>query len=295
MVDAGGGGAVLSWLRVLRTAQVTLTREVRVDGVLTDATNPLEVAVTRLDGTAVSAGTSTRASLGTYTYALASQADLDLLQAAWTGDVAGGTVTFEDLVEVVGGFYFDLSKVRARYRELKDPAVVSEARLAELRTEIEVEFDAICGQSFVPRYGFHETVGRGSPYLGVPDTWIRRVRAVTVAGVAWSPADVAALRGTRHGDIVRPAGAVWPPDVPVSVEYEHGRMICPPPVTTAATLRIRSLINPGASGVPDRAETIVTPEGASFRLSMPGADSTGIPDVDGALRKYPNPKRSVIA
>lgn len=287
---------VLSWLRILRTAQVTLTREVRVDGVLTDATDPLEVVVTRiLDGAAVTSGTSTRTSTGTYTFALPGYADLDLHQVAWTGDVAGDTVTFDDLVEIVGGFYFDLSVVRARYRELKDPAVVPEARLAALRTEIEVEFDSICGQAFVPRYGAHTTVGRGSPYLGVPDTWIRRVRAVTVSGVAWDPSAVAALRGTRHGDIVRPAGAIWPPDALVTVEYEHGRMICPPPVTTAAMLRIRSLINPGASGVPDRAETIVTPEGASFRLSMPDADSTGIPDVDGALRKYPPPKRSVIA
>lgn len=287
---------MLSWLRILRTAQVTLTREVRVDGVLTDAQDPLTVAVTRVsDGAAVASGTSTRTSLGTYAWPLPSQADLDLLQVAWTGVVAGGTVTFTDLAEIVGGFYFDLSKVRTRYRELKDPAVVSEARLAELRTEIEIEFDSICGQAFVPRYGYHETVGRGSPYLGVPDTWIRRVRAVTVGGTAWDPSTVAELRGTRHGDIVRPAGAVWPPDALVAVEYEHGRMICPPPVTTAAMLRIRSLINPGASGVPDRAETIVTPEGASFRLSMPGADSTGIPDVDGALRKYPKPKRLAIA
>lgn len=286
---------MLSWLRVLQTAKVTLTREVRVDEALTDATNPLTVAVTRLDGTAVTSGTSTRASLGTYTFALPGQDDLDLLQAAWTGEVAGDTVTFTDLVEIVGGFVFQTSTARARYRELKDPAVVTPARLADLRTEIEVEFETICGQAFVPRFGRHETVGRSSPYLGVPDTFLRRVRSVTVGGVAWDPSAVAALRCTRSGYLVRPAGAVWPTGSPVVVEYEHGRDVCPPPISTAAIIRIRSLINPGGGGLPDRAETIVTPEGASYRLAMPGADSTGIPDVDGALAKYPKPKRLVIA
>lgn len=288
---------MLSWLRVLQTAGVTLTQEVRVDEVLTDSVSPLEVVVTRVaDGAAVESGTSTRASQGTYTYALDGSDDLDLLRVAWTGTVAGEPVTFVTLVEIVGGFIFQTSTARARYRELADTTKYPASRLAELRTEIEVEFEGICGQAFVPRYGYHSTVGRGTPFLSVPDTLLTAVRSVTVAGVTLDPSTVAGLRLTARGDIVRPYGAIWPNDVPVVVEYEHGRPVCPPPITTAAMLRIRSLINPGASGVPDRAETIVTPEGASFRLSMPGADSTGIPDVDGALAKYPKPKpRTVIA
>jgi len=287
---------MLTWQRVLQTTRVTLTRQVRVDEVLTDAVAPLEVAVTRIaDGAAVAAGTSTRVSLGTYTFSLVEQADLDLLSVAWSGTVAGGAVTFVDLVEIVGGFLFDLAVARGRYRELTDPAKVSSARLAEVRTEIEVEFETICGRAFLPRFGYHTTVGRGSPYLAVPDTYVRRARAVTVGGTAWAPAAVAALRGTRAGYLVRPAGAVWPFGTDVGVEYEHGMAICPPPVSTAGILRLRSLIFPGASGVPDRAETIITPEGASYRLAMPSAETTGIPDVDGPLAKYPKPRRTVFA
>lgn len=297
-----GGGSVLNWHRILRTAQVTLTQQVKVDEVLTDAVAPLAVALTRLDGTSVATGTSTRTSVGTYTYAVPAQANLDLLMLAWTGTVAGAAVVFEDLVEIVGGYLFDLARARARYRELADTTKVTSARLAEVRTEIEVEFEAITGaaggatsQAFVPRFGRHVTVGRGTPYLWLPEARIRRARAVTIGGVALDGATVAALRCTDTGRLIRPLGAVWPAGAEVVVEYEHGMEVAPPPVATAGILRVRSLIFPGASGVPDRAETVVTPEGASYRLSMPGAGATGIPDVDGALAKFRAPRRVVTA
>jgi hypothetical protein len=292
----------MTWHRILRTAQVTLTQTVTVDEALTDAVAPLTTSLKRLDGTEVAAGTSTRTSVGTYTYTPPAQANLDLLTLSWTGVVAGASTTFEDVVEIVGGYLFDLGRARARYPELKDPAKVSPARLAEVRTEIEVEFEAITGaaggatsQAFVPRFGRHRTIGRGTPYLWLPEARIRRARSVTIDGVALDPAVVAALRCTETGRLIRPFGALWPNGSDVVVEYEHGMTTAPPPVSTAGILRVRSLVFPGASGVPDRAQTVVTPEGASYQLSMPSALATGIPDVDGTLAKFPAPRRVVTA
>src|ERR1043165_702896 len=99
----------MSRIRALRTAPVTLTREVRVDETLTNASAGMTVTVTRLSGTVVSTGAASNPSVGVYSYILPGQEDLDWLDVSWTGSVGGEPITLTDRVEIVGGFIFRLS------------------------------------------------------------------------------------------------------------------------------------------------------------------------------------------
>lgn len=283
----------MSLIRMLRTSQMTLQHTFTVDGVATAPTGTLQAVVARAsDGTSISGSPFTYTVSGTTcSFTLPAQAALDLLTVDWTGTVNGAAVTARDFVEVVGGFLFDLGTARARH----NLAAYSFAQLADGRVDVEQECERICRRAFVPRFAFEAHTGSGTAQLGVRWPSIRKVRAVTVSGTALSAPDVAALGYAEHGVITRPAGGLWPAGAAIAVEYEHGWDFPPGEVGDAAMLRLRSRLAQPKSGIPDRAQSYAVADGGVYRLTMPGATATGIPDVDAVYQRWYRKPRAVFA
>jgi len=266
--------------RILRASGATLTHTIRVGEAATDATGAVTVTVTRLDGSAVQSGTATLAGAGTgkYTFALDPVAQLDTLAVDWAGTVAGMVRTERDLVEVVGGYLFELADLRAEHKV--DPVRFPTAVLEAKRIVAEVECEDICGVAFVPRFTRVSLDARAGRDLLLPHPYVRALRAVTVGGVVW-PLDQAQV--TSSGVLTTAGG--WPAG-PAVVEYEHGVDGPPPDLVDAVMLRAFSLLGRAGSAVPQRAITWSAEAGGTYRLALPGARKTGIPDVDGPYERH---------
>jgi hypothetical protein len=283
----------MSLVRILRTAQVTLSHTFFVDETATDASGPVTYAFKRLDGTSVASGTAAHpGSPGVYTAVLPGQAELDTITLDWTGTIGGAAVTVRDFVEIVGGFLFGLAEARAMRPPLSATTYPA-ATLAARRIEVEQECEAICRKAFVPRFARYLLDGSGTDELVLPDMQVRAVRSAKVAVraggtfIALSVDQVAAVAPDASGVLVRDDGDVWPRGRKnVLVEYEHGLDYPPEEVRTAAMLRLRSRLGMGNTGVPDRAISFTVAEGGVYRLSTPGKDRTGVPDVDAAYLRH---------
>jgi len=286
----------VSLVRILKTAQQTLTHVFKVDEVATDITGDCTATLKRLDGTTVNSATAGHPALGTYTYVLPAQANLDVLTLDWSGTLAGASVSVRDYVEIVGGFIFGLDEGRAAHSGLASLVVYPPALLAQKRIAVEQECERICRQAWVPRFERELLSGTGTSRLAVSRMMLRAVRAVSVGGAAWSAPDVAAVAVSDHGTLTRAGGAVWPVGVGnIVVEYEHGNDYPPEDVKDAAILRLRSKAGQNTSSVPDRATSFTIAEGGVYRLSTPGPEKTGIPEVDGPYLGNQRQRRAVFA
>lgn len=272
----------MTLVRVLRSAQVILSHTFYVDETPTSATGSVTYSIKRLDGTVVASGNASGpAPVGVYAVTVPPQADLDTLTVDWTATIAGSPVTARDFVEVVGGYLFGLAEARAQ------PPVLSASKyptavLAQKRIAVEQECEEICGQAFVPRFA-RVRVPAGRTNLTLPRINVRALRKITVDGTVRS---LTGLGVTPSGVIT---GGSWPaaiPDSVVMVEFEYGMDYPPEDLRDAAMLRLRSRVNQGDSGVPQRALSFTVGDGGTYRLSVPSARRTGVPDVDGVYERY---------
>ena len=284
----------MSLIRILKTTKVTLSHTFTVDETLTDAAGAVTVTVKRLDGTDAGSGTATHTTTGTYTYALTPAAQVDTWTVDWTGSIGGATVVARDIVEICGDFLFGLAEART---DLKLPPSITTAMMAAKRTEVEQTCERICRKAWVPRFTRLLVDGSGTTDLVVPHMYLRTVRAASVApfaGQTFTALDagaLAALAAQPEGVIIRDDGAVWPAGHRnVIVEYEHGLDAPPEEIRSQAKLHFRSVLNRPNTGVPDRALSFTVADGGVYRLTLPGADSTGIPDVDAAYARNAEPK-----
>lgn len=286
----------MSLVRVLRTAAVALTHTFAVDETPTDASVGVAVTVKRLDGTTVSTGAATHPGLGQYAYTVPAQSTLDMLTVDWVADSIGGAVvTARDYVEVVGGYQFGLAEARAQPPAL-NATTYPTATLAAKRIEVEQECERICRQAFVPRFHRETLSGHGTDRLGAGRMMLRTLRSVQVSGVAWSAPTVATVAVSASGMLTLPAGGVWPAGAGnIVVEYEHGHDYPPEEIRIAGMKRLRSRLDSTSSGVPDRAVSWASGEGGTYRISLPDAEQTGIPDVDAAYARYTRQRRAVFA
>lgn len=280
----------MTYVRVQRTAGVKLTRTFYVDETATDSSGTVEVEVRRLDGTLVDSGNATDVGVGVYEYLVPGQPELDILTVDWSPEFLGETVTVRDYVEVVGGFLFGLSEARNMKPKL-DETQYPTAMLADKRIEVEVECEQITGRSFVPRFGRSVVDGSGNEALVLPVYDIRKIRSITVADsagiyTALTVPQLAYVQPSASGVFYRRDGLAWSFGYSnVIVEYEYGLDFPPANVADMAKLRLRSLLNPANSGVPARAMSFTVTDGGVYRLSIPGADRTGIPDVDAVYQR----------
>jgi hypothetical protein len=311
----------MSLIRVQRTAAATLTRTFYLDETPTDCSGAVSVAVTRLDGSSVTSGAASHTGgtgSGQYTYTLpggptspaSATWQLDTLKVAWTGGIGGATVTLTDTVEVVGGFYFGLAEARDVEPTIADPIKYTTAALAAGRIQVEQECDRITGRAFVPRFNRYTSAGVPDWQITVPHLDIRTVRAASIGTTVLSGATLAAVRASSGGVLVRSDGSWWSvtgggyepgwTDWPwlvgaidaeaIVIEYEYGFDMPPEELRRKAMKRLRTVLMEGSSGIPDRAASYTTQEGGTYRLTLPGRDSTGIPDVDAVYQRYAAPR-----
>lgn len=287
----------MSTLRVLRTAKATIQKTFYLDEVATGATGSVGVAITRLDGTAVESGNAGGPDASNvYTYTYGGRDVLDELVVTWTATVGGDAIVLDqDLIQVVGGFYFSIAEGRAEDSALSNATKFPLATLLNRRIEAEDRCEEICEQAWVPRFRRAMVNGTGSTALMMPDPLIRSIRAVTVSGTVFSPAQVAAIGFSDSGMIYLSQG--WIPGVPtglknITIEYEHGRDRPTPGIRHAALLHFKSLCLEGRSNLPDRAERAVTvdAQGGSVVYGSPTPGKTGIPTVDAAYGAVPSPR-----
>jgi len=283
-----------SLTRVAKTAAATLSHTFVVDETPTDSTSQVTVTITDATGaTLVSAANATHGSTGQYTYALAGQAQLCALTAAWSATIAGAAVVESDTVDVVGGFFFDLVTARNSDPSLADTSKYTTADLKAKRLAVELECEWICDRAFVPRYRRVLLDGTGSSSITLPDDAVRTIRSASVAPragqtfVALDSTQLAALVVLKDATLKRVDSNIWTEGVQnVIVEYEYGYDQPPPLLVDAALLRLRSRLNLTKSGIPDRAATFTAVDGGTYRILLPDAFRTGIPEVDATYGRY---------
>ena len=281
--------------RILRATAATLTWQP------TDSTGEpadpgtVTVGVVSSDGTVVkavlTATSGTGSSPRTVALTAAQTANLDRLTATWT---VSGTVVASTYHEVVGGFYFSATELRASEPSLANTSTDPTAKILMARAEVEEKFEAHGRPGFVPRF----TVERLSTSGGVRhmlSRWpLRRVRWVrqwygyqsTPTYLDYTATEVAGI----YVDSVTDA-AVFPSIVAgyesVQVGYEYGFDDIPADVKAAAMTYGRLMVNRHRSAVPDRAVSMTSPEGTSYQLGRVGTvwRPTGIDDIDEILTR----------
>jgi hypothetical protein len=198
-----------------------------------------------------------------------------------------------DLVEIVGGFFFTLAEARTSDASLADATKYPTEALARARLETEVECESICGRAFVPRYGRAVLDGSGTSELLLPDADVRTIRAARIAPTLGQPfveltdAQLSVLDVTDDRILRRTDEDIWTEGRSnVIVEFEFGLTTPPLPLVEQTLVRLRSLLTKHRTGIPDRASSFTTVDGGTYRLSMPGRFSTGIPEVDAVYQRY---------
>lgn len=289
----------MSQIRVLRTAKTTLTRTFYLDEVPTDATGNVVVTIEREDGTAVQSGNATGPVANVYSYVFNGLDVLDRLTVSWAATVGGDAIVLDqDVIEIVGGFYFGLAEARAIDTIFTTPAGLLRYPLddvKEVRLWTEDEAEQICEQSFVPRFERETLTGIGDRPLRLKWPWLRAVRALLVDGVAYSPTELTAL-GTDPLGLIRPRFC-WPPVYVtgpgnIVVEYEHGLDRPPPDMLRATKTRWRSLMfeRKSRSPLPDRSESFTRTEVGLVKYGQETPRTTGIPSVDAVYGRHPSPR-----
>lgn len=282
-------------IRVAKGASATLSHTFAVGEVLTDSSTAVTVAGVDATGSTVFSGTASSAGAGTgrYTYAMAGQAALSAITVSWSATIAGAAVVEIDQVEIVGGFFFTLLEGRASDPVLADATRYPSDELAAARTEVETECEWICLRAFVPRYRRVVLDGTGTTDLVLPDALVRTIRSASMAprygqaAVALTAGQLAAVAVVDDQSAIRTDGDVWTEGRRnIVVEYEYGGDAPPADLVRAAKIRFRSRLNITRTGIPDRATSFTSGDGGTYRLSMPDAFLTGIPEVDAAYGRY---------
>ncbi len=265
----------------------------------TDSTTAVTVEVLREDGTVlVPAGTATidsQSGDGKYEFVLtpAQAGALDILTARWTGTINGLLQTVDTYHEIAGGLYFTLKQLRDQ-PGLADEAKFPLSVLIEARDWIIDTIEGECGAPFVPRYARSVLDGSGTATLTLDRPYVQDIIGITVGGVAYTTAELAALLVYPGGSIKRPSGVFTAGDRNVSIRYSWGYRYGfgkePPADLKAAALAAARIHVLGTknSDLFDRA-TSITNEFGNIALALPGENRpTGIPDVDAAIIRWRN-------
>ena len=289
-------------IRKMVNAAATVTHTFEVGETPTDPTGTPTYTIVDANGTAVADGNATVVGGGTgqVTAPIAAQTSLRLLTVTWSATVGGVARVETDLVEIVSGFFFTLAEGRSSDASLVDQGKYTTAQLETARTETEVECELICNRSFLPRYARVVLDGTGGTEITLrhPDpertpSEVRTLRRIAVAPaldetfVDLTVAELAAVAVGDDGVLRRTDGLAWPwGRGNVVAEYELGYTVPPADLVRQSLVRFRSRLNIHRSAIPDRASSFTSADGGTFRLTMPEAYRTGLPEVDAVYERY---------
>lgn len=286
--------------RILRGAAAAITTQfLDQDGESTDSVGPVTVDVTRGDGTSIATGAPTTSDGNVHTYSLAAEDNdrLDLLRLDWRD---AGDVRMTTYCDVVGGFFFTVAEVRA-FDPRIDNNLANDAKVRQLRREVEDSCERITGTAWVPRYRRlnikpADNIGRGWNTLPLNlDVWaprvIRSVRVYTDGTnySALSPAELASITLREWGALERADTGAWLNSAGGTVlEVEHGYDQPTSELKHAALTHLRYLAYREKTGIPDRATTYTPEGGGYFTIATPGVGpfETGLPDVDAVYKRH---------
>lgn len=274
--------------RVLVNTPYTLTRVFTVDEQPADATGTVTVTVRRLDGTIVeTVDAGHPGPVGAYTYTSTGRDVLDALSVEWAGTWAGGPVKALDVVEIVGGFLFEVADARNRLGGL---AKTSTQTIVDRRNVVEIEADDVAGLALVPRFKRVQLTvpwaGSDGCRLNLPSTDVRVIRSITEAGVAWTVDQLAGLTLMREAGVLYYPGGFYPRPGGYVIEYEHGFDGWDPTVREVAIQRLKYWLGASSSQIPPNAISFTVQDGGVYRLSQPGPRSTGDLAVDAVYRRH---------
>lgn len=186
-------------------------------------------------------------------------------------------------IEVVGNLGVTLAEIRAGDPEFSDKVRFPADRLRAARNYVLEEFESITGLSFARRVSALALVSDGSGWLlsGLHGDVL--VSSVTVDGVAATASDYSI---DDNGIVEGPALSVLGAKVALTATW--GLDATPEDVKRAVAIRVRSVVSQAASAIPDRATSVVSPDGGQMTLATPGRAGfeTGIPEVDAILGRY---------
>lgn len=275
---------------LVNTGPTTLTKTWYVDGTATDI-GTVTIGIDDADGTEIVAtGTSvTDNADGTYEYSLAAQDAVKRLTVTWTS----GSQNLVDELEIVGGWLFTESELRAYYKsDLTSATTYPDVNIAEARERIAEAFEEICGVSFVPRYRRQTIAGSGTTVLPVDRPYVTSILSATIGTTTQTVADIAM---DDHLPYVFHTTGTWTTATTadprnVTISYQHGHTAVPGDIKRAAMVLARQQLvkDVTGAGVPETASS--WNDGTGQYVSFAANDQTGrwygIPSVDTALRRY---------
>jgi hypothetical protein len=260
------------------------------DGGNVNAQAPYTVVMYDSAGAQVATGTpSHHDHVLQYSVPAATLTKLDTYRLVWTATVSGATYTWTSDVELVGGYLFEISDLRAQDRTFVDTTKYPTTLLKEVRNWVEdvIEGPRAANVAFVRRGNRVTVDGSNRDALMVPDLELRQVYSVTVGGSAWTSGEVATITADDGILWLNPGSPVtkWPSGRKnVTVHYVHGYDTPPGAITRAALMLAREYLV--KSDLPNRA-TATQIGDQLFRVTIAGRDGvTGIPDVDAAIAQF---------
>lgn len=278
------------------------------DGVHTNVFAPLTLTVRDGAGTSIYTTPPTlHAGHADSSIPVATLDKLDTYTFTYTGFLDNQNtkpVSWTDVVEIVGGYLFEIAELRAFDRAFLDTAKYPTSLLRDVRTSVEnvIEGDTAARVAFVPR-GRRVTLSGNSPdlnrgyyplYYGndyreltVPNYEVRSLYSGSLNGVAFTQTELDDII-PNDNTLFRSSGVAFPAwsfgKNNIKLHYVHGYDRPAGAITRAALILAREFLV--KSDLPARASATSIGD-QLFRITIAGRDGiTGIPDVDAAIAQF---------
>ena len=215
-------------LRHVQGRSATLRKTLYVGSTATNPTpDSATVTITRADGTVVisdQAAADEGTGVFSVTLTPAQTALLDRLTVVWTATFAGFAQTFKDTVEIVGDTFFTIAEAR-QVPPLNNATQFPDDKIIAVRTRIEQRMEKLLGWACVPRYEYERVSSYGEGPVRLRWPYLRAVRSISVAGVAYTAPEIAFVTG-QDGFLYNSTSSrgYWPAGWSnMIVGYEHGQ------------------------------------------------------------------------
>jgi len=248
------------------------------------------VAVVDGLGEAVTVGAVSEVGSGTglYQATIAAGDNTTVTELTVTWAVSG--VNHVRRVSVLGRWPFTFADLRAFDKSVENKA--GDAFLTA-RRETMSELMGMCPKSPVPMFGIARLWQPSGYEATLPHRHVTTIHAVAEIDpdgteTAYSASELADLAVSEHGTLFN-RGAYWSGYHDLKVTYTHGAELPPQYLKRAMMLRCVWHLNQQSSNLMERVTSWSTGEGGTYRYDNATATKTGMPNVDGAYKRWAGP------